>query len=154
MTGVELILAALTAGAAAGAKDTAKTAVGDAYSALKGALHRLLTGRGQAQQALDAAETEPGGWQTQLGEGLTASGADQDTEVLAAARTLLEAADPDGMQVGKYQVKIRGGKGVQVGDGTVNVETNYGATASTMNNPVSITYQGQPPLPPTPPAAP
>jgi hypothetical protein len=157
MTGIELILAALAAGAAAGAKDTAKAAVADAYGALKNLLHRRLTGRDQAQQALEATETELGVWQTRRDEELAGdladSGADHDAEVLAAATRLLEAADPDGVGTGKYRVEVSGGQGVQVGDGTVHVGTNYGAVASTIDAPVTITYQGQPPIPPDPPAA-
>lgn len=154
MTGIELILAALLAGATAGAKDTTKTAIADAYGALKSLLHRRLAYRDQAQQIVDAAEIEPGAWQAHLGAELTATGVDRDAEVLAAARKLLEASDPDGARAGKYQVDISGGQGIQVGDGTVHVDTNYGATASTMNAPVTITYRGQPPVPPAPPAAP
>jgi homoserine dehydrogenase len=49
VTGVELIAAALAAGAGAGVKDTAKAVVADAYAALKGLLHRRLAGRPGAQ---------------------------------------------------------------------------------------------------------
>lgn len=153
MTGVEMIVAALAAGAGAGVKDTAKAAVADAYTAWKGLRRRRLTGREQAQQALDAVETGPNAWRAQLGEDLTASGADRDAEILATARRLLTAADPDGVRAGKYQVEVSGGQDVQIGDGSVHVDTNYGATASQMTGPVTINY-GQRRSPRFPPAAP
>src|SRR5689334_3248829 len=62
MTGIEVILAALAAGAAAGTTDAAKTAVLDAYSELRDVLRSRLTGRKRATQMLDAVEAEPGRW--------------------------------------------------------------------------------------------
>jgi hypothetical protein len=122
MTGVELIIAALVAGAAAGSKDVTKAAVTDAYARLKDLLRGCLAGRPGAQSAVDARETEPGRWQTVLGEGLAGSGADTDVEILAAARRLLEYADPNGARAGKYQVEASQAKGVQIGDH--NTQTN------------------------------
>jgi hypothetical protein len=154
VTGVELIVVALAAGVGEGVKDTAKAAVVDAYAALKGLLGRRLAQRPDAQAALEAAVDDPATWHAQLGDDLTVSGADRDQEVLAAAQRLLEAADPAGARVGKYQVTVNDGQDVQIGDATVHVDTNYGATASTMTAPVSINYHGQPPIPPSSPAAP
>ncbi|MGW5667379.1 hypothetical protein [Micromonospora sp. NPDC003776] len=118
MSSVELIATALGAGAAAGFTDTAAAAVKDAYTSLKGALRPWL--RGQARQALEADEIEPEVWATNIGEELTASGADSDEEILALAHRLLSLADPQ--VAGKYQVDVSRAKGVQVGDH--NVQTN------------------------------
>ncbi len=149
MTGVELITAALAAGAGAGASGLATAATNDAYTGLRDALRRRFTGRRQAEQALAAEETDPGVWQTRLGDAVTEVGADHDEEVLAAARRLLALVDPAETQAGKYAVDLRGAQGVQVGDGTVHVDTNQGGAVGTFNAPVSF---GTPP--PIPPAAP
>jgi hypothetical protein len=121
VSGVEVIVAALVAGAVAGSSEVARTVVVDAYAALKDLLRGRLAGRPEAQQALDAHEVEPGRWRAVLGEALTASGADADEQVLVAARRLLAVADPDGTR-GKYQVDASHARGVQVGDH--NTQTN------------------------------
>src|SRR4051812_23425053 len=54
MTGVEVIVAALAAGAGVGAKDAAKTAVVDVYTGLRDALRKRLAGRDNAQKVLNA----------------------------------------------------------------------------------------------------
>jgi hypothetical protein len=122
MTGVELIVAALAAGAAAGITDTASSAIRDTYIGLKDLLAHRLTGHNQTRQALDAQETDPGVWQARLGDDLATSGAATDQRILAAARQVLDLLDPHGAESGKYQVDLREAKGVQVGDG--NTQTN------------------------------
>lgn len=115
MSAVELIAAALAAGAGAGLTDTASAAVRDAYAGLKDLLKRRVGDHGgQAGRALDADETEPGVWQARLGDALTTSGAVGDEQILAAARHLLTLTDP--ALAAKYQVDAHAAKGVQVGD--------------------------------------
>ncbi|MGI5146878.1 hypothetical protein ACQEVC_10915 [Plantactinospora sp. CA-294935] len=118
MSAVEVIMAALAAGAGAGMKDTASAAVKDAYAGLKALLKAHLGGHGdEVVQALDADETAPGVWgETCLGEVLTESGAAADEQVVAAARRVLQLTDPVGSAAGKYQIDLREAKGVQVGD--------------------------------------
>jgi hypothetical protein len=124
VTGVELIAAALAAGAAAGITDTTSGAMRDAYVGLRELVRRRLAGRaGQAVQALDMADTDPVVWEARLGEELAGSGTDRDDEVLAAARQLLARLDPAGAQAGKYSVDLREAKGVMVGD--QNAQTNF-----------------------------
>ncbi|MFC9282799.1 hypothetical protein [Streptomyces collinus] len=89
MTGVDLILAALTAGTAAGAGGAAQTAVQDAYVALRDALRRRLTGGQSSTESLEAIETEPDTWQARLGPELERSGAAVDSQILDLARHLL-----------------------------------------------------------------
>jgi hypothetical protein len=115
VTGVEVILAALAAGAGVGVSDAAKTAVLDAYTGLRDAIRSRLVGR-RGEQVLDAAQSEPGVWDVELTALLEESGAASDGEILAAARRMLALADPDGTTAGKYQVDAREAKGVQVGD--------------------------------------
>ncbi|MFF3868282.1 hypothetical protein [Micromonospora sp. NPDC001898] len=148
MTGVELIAAALAAGAGAG---TSAVAV-DVYTGLRDALRRRLTGRRAAEQLLEAAETDPGVWERRFGAELADSGADRDEKVLTAASRLLDLVDPEGSRAGRYMVDLRGTQGAQVGDGTVRVDTAYGPTAGIMTGPVSVSY-GELPVPPTRPEA-
>lgn len=116
MTGVELVLAALAAGASAGVTDMASSAIRDAYAGLRESVRRRLTRRGEsALRVLSASEAEPGVWEARLGEELTSAGVDRDEEVVAAARALLVQLgllDQDGSG---YSVDAREAKGVQVG---------------------------------------
>ncbi|MGK5738903.1 hypothetical protein [Micromonospora sp. URMC 103] len=118
MSNVELIVAALGAGATAGLTDTASLAVKDAYAGLKRLLRPWM--RGEARQALEANETEPEVWDARIGQELTSSGAAEEEEILAAARRLLALANTK--TGGKYQVNASQANGVQVGDS--NTQTN------------------------------
>jgi hypothetical protein len=120
MSEVELITAALAAGASAGAGSAATAAVQDAYSALKGLLRRWFDGRPQAEEALAAEITEVDALRRLLGDDLVQSGAARDVAVLDAALRLLATADPG--IAAKYQVDVRDARGVQVGDH--NTQTN------------------------------
>lgn len=132
MPAVEVIVAALAAGAGAGLTDTASTAVRDAYAGLKDLLKRRVGDHDeQAMQALEADETEPGVWQARIGDALTASGVASDEEVLAAARRLLALADP-----------------AKTFD--INVDHNQGAIGEFHGQ---VTFNQAPPVPPAPPAA-
>lgn len=103
MTGVELVAAALAAGASAGLTDSVSAAVNDAYSALRAAMARRL---GVSGQSLEAVETAPGVWST---DAVAASGVADDEDVLAAAREVLRLS-------GQPVIDLRDAKGVQVGD--------------------------------------
>lgn len=91
VSGMELIVAALAAGASAGVAATANSAVQDAYRVLKERLRALFVDRPEAQGKLYADKTEPSQWQELLGADLIESGAADDPDVLAVARTLLGA---------------------------------------------------------------
>jgi hypothetical protein len=147
MTGAELILTALVAGAAAGSGDAAKTAVVDAYTWLRDAVRRRLTGRKRAKRILDAVPDNDGSWRAELAADLVESGAADDAVVLEAARRLLEVADPGGTAAGKYRVDARSAGHVHVGDTNIDALGNQGAVG-TFHAPVSF---GRPPVPPTSP---
>jgi hypothetical protein len=124
VTGVELIVAALTAGATAGITDTTSSLIRDSYGELRELLHHRFAGRTErAIQALDMTDADPAVWRAHVGADLIACGTDRDEEVLAAAARLLAELDPDGASVGKYRVDAREAKGVIVGDQAV--QTNY-----------------------------
>jgi hypothetical protein len=133
VSGVELIVAALAAGASAGVTNTATAAVQDAYAGLKQQLGRRVGGGKQAQRALEADETDHDVWRARLGEALSVSGAATDEQVLAAARRLLALTDPGTAKTFN-----------------IDVGTNNGAVGDFAG---PVTFNQGPPVPPAPPAA-
>ena len=91
MEPITLILAAVAAGAAAAAKDTAGQVVKDGYTALKGLIVRKFGRKGAAATALDQLERKPESEAriAVLQEELTEAGAGQDAELLQEAEKLL-----------------------------------------------------------------
>jgi hypothetical protein len=128
MSAVEVIVAALAAGAGAGVKDTASAAVQDAYTSLKDILKGKLAGRAAAVQALEADETESDVWQGRIGGALTAAGVADDDQILDTARRLLTAADPEKAKTLH-----------------IDVGANYGAVGGEFSGPV--TFHQAPPFP-------
>jgi hypothetical protein len=116
MDPISLIIAALAAGASAGLKDTTGDAVKDGYSALKALVLRRFKGDRDAEAQVEAVEREPEADHAALKQRFASAGADADEELVRKARELLETLDPEGAQVGKYNVNVTGGKGVVVGD--------------------------------------
>lgn len=125
MEPVTLILTALAAGASAGAldalKDDAKEKVKTAYAKLHGLVKKRVSGRPHGELALAEYESAPQKWEGLLTAELTEAGAAQDNDLLDTARALLELIDQSGAKLGKYNVAIKDSKGVQVGDGNVQV---------------------------------
>lgn len=127
MSGVELVLAAMAAGATAGVTtgitDATSLAIRNGYDGLRDLLLRRLTGRGrEALQALEAEESTPGAWQVRLTEDLVRSGADRDEEILSAARELLARVEASGRtEVG--HVDLREARGVQLGSNNTQHNT-------------------------------
>jgi hypothetical protein len=122
---VSLVLDALASGAARGVADSAGDAVGAAYSRLKRLVADRFSGNRGAEVALCEHAADPETWQAPLAKALAATGASADEAVLAAARQLMELLDAAGARAGKYDVDLRGGQGVQVGEGNqqVNIYT-------------------------------
>jgi hypothetical protein len=100
---VDLVLAALSAGAAAGVTTTASTAVTDAYAGVKSLTRKALR---RNDPDLDEQLANPEAHGAELRAALTA--AEPTEELVAAARSLLALT--------KYQVDIKDSKGIQVGD--------------------------------------
>jgi hypothetical protein len=118
---VTLVLAALAAGVASGAGETASQVVKDGYEGLKGLLVRRFAGNARAEQALADHEVDPERYEKPLAKQLSETGAAEDPEVRAAAEELVTAAKEAGVTT-KYQVTISGGKVGIVGDyGTVTM---------------------------------
>lgn len=92
MDPLSLILAALAAGAAAAAKDTASAGIKDAYQGLKGLIQRRLAPDPAATVVLEEHAKDPGTDDAPLKKKLAEAAADHDAAILQAARALLEQA--------------------------------------------------------------
>ena len=112
MDPITLIVTALAAGAALGVQDTASAMVRDAYASLKALVRRRFGGDPGAEMVLARHEQAPETWQAPLKAELARTGADEDGDLIAAAKALLDLVG----QAGKYTVDVRGAQGVQIGD--------------------------------------
>lgn len=129
MDPVSAILAALAAGAAAAAKETAGTAIKDAYEGLKSMIKAKLAGQMLAGAAVEAHASEPQPAETVLRPALQEAAVDRDDAILAAAKALLAMADADGQVGSRYKLQISGdAQGVVQGD-HANVTMNFGTPA-------------------------
>ena len=118
MDPITLIVTALAAGAVVGVKDSASSAVKDAYAGLKSLARKRFAGRPEAELVLSEHEKAPGTWQAPLKAELVAAGADRDPGLVAAAQALMGLVDQAGARTGKYTIDVRGAQGVQIGDHT------------------------------------
>jgi RIP homotypic interaction motif len=125
MDPVTLIVTALAAGASAGTlealKDDVKAAVKRAHANLRGLVKKRLAGRPDGELALERHDSAPQKWESVLAGELTEAAAADDADLVAAAKALMELVDGTGARAGKYNITIEGSKGVQVGDGNVQV---------------------------------
>jgi len=117
MDPITLIVTALMAGAALGVKDTASSAIKDAYAGLKAMAGKRLAGRPDGLRVLARHEEAPEIWQAPLKEELDQAGAGHDASLVAAAEALMRLIDEDGGRRSKYTVDAHGAQGVQIGDG-------------------------------------
>lgn len=114
MEPLSLIIAALGAGAIAAAKDTAETAVKDAYQLLKGLIKKKLEGDAFGQGIVDAKPEEIEQVQGLLKDKLSKAGVDRDEEIIKLAQELLKQEKPEEFKAGKYNSQIAGDfKGIQ-----------------------------------------
>jgi hypothetical protein len=116
MDPITLIVSALAAGATLGVTDTASAMVADAYASLKALMKKRLGGGQDAEFVIAKYEKAPERWQAPLIAELADSGADRDSDLIAAAQALLDLVGRAAGGAGKYTVDMRGAQGVQVGD--------------------------------------
>jgi hypothetical protein len=125
MEPITLIVTALAAGSSAGVIDALKDNVTEtakaAYAKLRGLARKRVAGQPDGQLILERHEAAPQKWEAMLTDELTAAGAANDAELMAAAKALMELIDQAGAKSGKYNVTVKDSKGVQVGDGNVQV---------------------------------
>lgn len=129
MDPITVILTALAAGASAGAIDELKDEVKDKAKAAYAKLRDLVTrrfrekGTANAEGALADYEKKPKVYQAGLEDKLRESDADRDSELMEAAKTLLEFVQQQGPASAKYSVRIDGAEGVIVGDHATQTNT-------------------------------
>ncbi|GCA88565.1 hypothetical protein [Microcystis aeruginosa] len=109
MEPIALILTALAAGATAAAKDTAGTAVKDAYNGLKHLLKKKFEGDPLAQAVVDAKPEDIDKAEELLKTKITEFGVERDTEILRAAKTLIDTLNSESViQGGSPYVTVGG----------------------------------------------
>ena len=120
-----LVMSALTAGAVAALQETAGTAVKDAYQGLTALMKKKFMKDPKAIVALEGHAEDPQTWQKPLEKSIRDTGAAEDKEILAAARSLLEIVQSQKL-LPKYDVAIKGNvQGLVQGDNaqvTMNFE--------------------------------
>jgi hypothetical protein len=125
MEPTSLILAALAAGAAAAAKDTASQAIKDAYAGLKALVQKRFTEKPEAELALTQHEKKPEVWQEPLKDALAETGANKDEEIIRQAQQVMKLVNPQQASQGKFNIQIGEGKGIVIGD-NAQVTQNFG----------------------------
>ena len=123
MNPISLVIAALAAGAIAATKETAETAVKDAYQGLKDLIKKRFAGETKAEMVLEEHTTDPETYEAPLKKKLAEAGIDRDEEIIKAAQELLKQENPEESAAGKYNTQIAGDfKGIQgdISGGTVN----------------------------------
>ena len=123
MEPITLILTALAAGASSGAIEglagTVKENAKAAFARLHDLTRRRFEGNASAEMILSEYQDDPATYGAPLAKKLAGTGAADDTELLAAAKALMELVDQAGTSAGKYNVTIKNSEGVQVGDGNI-----------------------------------
>lgn len=128
MDPITLIVAALAAGASAGAldalKDDVKDAATAAYGKLRDLVKRRFHGNASAEVILAEYQADPEAYKVPLTKKLTEAGAGDDAEILAVAKELMELVDPQGKSSGKFNVTFAGNaQGVVIGDHSTQTNT-------------------------------
>ena len=117
MDPISIIVAGLVAGASEAVKETAGTAVKEAYTGLKNLIKSRFADDPAAVTALEAHEKDPDTWEKPLRKSLAEVEPENDPELLDHAKSLLEVADPEGTVQGKYNLNITGNvQGLVQGD--------------------------------------
>ncbi len=106
MEPISLILAALVAGAVAAAKDTAGTAIKDAYEGLKALIKKRFAGDALAQAMIDAKPEDIKKAEGLLKDKIVEAGVDKDEEIQKAAQEIMQKEDPEGFEAGKYNTNV------------------------------------------------
>jgi hypothetical protein len=117
---VQALAAGGTAGGVAAFQDDVKAAVKLAYGRLRDLVTRCFQGNAVATVILAQYESKPEVYAGALADQLAQTGAEQDPELLAAARELLKLIR-DAAVAGGNNVTITNSSGVQVGDGGIQI---------------------------------
>jgi hypothetical protein len=113
------IITALSAGAVSAITDTTKTAITDGYNKLKGLLTKKHGADSEVVQTIDKLEAKPDsqGRKEMLAEEIATVKAEQDDEILAAAKQILTLVQPQQAGMGKFTIQNNGPiQGQNIGD--------------------------------------
>jgi tetratricopeptide (TPR) repeat protein len=119
---VTLIATALTAGVTSVVPAGVERAVEDAYATLRTRVKTLFANRPSGQDVLARHGDTPQAAEKALATELYAAGAEDDADLVAAAKAVMSLLDQAEEWSGKYAVTVRESKGVQIGDH--NVQSN------------------------------
>jgi len=121
------IVAALWAGAVAGATDTAKSAVADAYQGLKSLIKKRFGDHSEAAEAVDKLEAKPesDGRRQTMAEELKVVNSTSDPELVSAVQSLLAL----------IEALPQGEKHIEFAQGTGIAQADRGSTPVTMHAP-------------------
>jgi hypothetical protein len=125
MEPISIIMAALAAGAAAGATEVASQAIKDAYEGLKALVLKRFEGKPVAEAALIEYERDTDTWEKPLQKSLVEAGAEKEQEIVEAAQKVLQLVQPQQVAQGKYNVQIGTAYGTVIGD-HATVEQRFG----------------------------
>jgi|688.fasta_scaffold10629_13 hypothetical protein len=136
MEPIALILTALVAGATAAAKDTAGTAVKDAYNGLKLLLKKKFEGDPQAQAVVEVKPEDINKAEGLLKSKITEFGVEKDTDVLRAAEALLKTLNSESVAKGdspdlNLKANLKAGRDLKV-NVVGDVNTKEGNTTITL----------------------
>jgi hypothetical protein len=122
------IITALSAGTIAGLTDTAKTAVNDGYNKLKGLLTKKHGESSEVVQAIAQLEKKPEsqGRKDTLQEEIVAVKAEQDEEIVAAAKQILMLVQPQQAGMGRFNIQNNGPVQGQVMENNAPITMNFG----------------------------
>jgi hypothetical protein len=88
---------------------------------LRGLAGKRVVGRPHGELPLAEFESAPQKWDGLLAAELTGPGAAQDADLVAAVKAMMGLVGQSGAKSGKCNVAIKDSKGLQVGDGNVQV---------------------------------
>jgi len=128
MDPLSLILAAITAGATASAKDTASAAIKDTYQGLKALIQRKFEGKPNAQAALVEYEEDPETYEKPLKKALSETHVDTEQDIVEAAQHILTLIQPQQAAMGKYNIQNTGTVQGQIVGDHANVTMHFGDT--------------------------
>jgi uncharacterized protein (DUF1501 family) len=119
---MEPITTALVAAAVAGVTKVGEKAIVEAYTGLKDLLRGKFGAQSEVAKAVEAVEAKPdsAGRKATLAEELAAAKAEQDHELVEAARELLE----------RLQAQPGGAQAIQIAIGSYNAQADRGGIAS------------------------
>ena len=126
MDPLSLILAAITAGASASAKDTASALIKDTYQGLKALIQRKFEGKPNAQAALVEYEEDPETYEKPLKKALLETHMDTEHDVIEAAQHVMTLIQPQQAAMGKYNIQNTGPVQGQVVGDHANVAMHFG----------------------------